>query len=250
MQKNKPFKFSTLIIITLISFGLLLMACGDDEPEEAATPPPADTPTAVPNTPTPEPEEDEAEAGAAEETDDAETEDEPKEANESEEASETEDADAPEEANEAEEADASTPADESSIDMRDALRLEVQEGNVLEIWIDDVEDLAAIDFQMNFDPSKMQVLDADAEKDGVQIQAGEAPPADFIAQNTVDNESGLIAYATVRLPPTEAFSGSGLVATITWEAEFSLDDVTLGTVLLGDSEGLPVTQQITNGANE
>ncbi len=224
MQKNKPFKFSTLIIIIVISFGLLLTACGDDEPEEAAAPPPADTPTAVPNTPTPEPEEGEIEASAAEETDDAETADEPKEANES------------------EEADASTPADESSIDMRDALRLEVQEGNVLEIWIDDVEDLAAIEFQMNFDPSKMQVLDADAEEDGVQIQAGEAPTADFIAQNTVDNESGLIAYATVRLPPTEAFSGSGLVATITWEAEFSLDDVTLGTVLLGDSEGLPIVQ--------
>jgi len=112
-----------------------------------------------------------------------------------------------------------------------------EDGKALEIWVDDVEDLAGIDLQLQFDPAQMQVVDADTEKEGVQLMTGTAPSPDFVAENLVDNQTGLVRYAAVRIPPSDSFSGSGVVAIINWEGEFNLDSVSLGEVKLADSDG-------------
>jgi hypothetical protein len=94
-----------------------------------------------------------------------------------------------------------------------------EEENALEVWVEDVSQFYALDVEIRFDASRFQVADADPDKEGVQIRPGEAPRPDFVAQNSVDNEAGVIHYVATQLGTDSAFSGSGLVATIVWQDE-------------------------------
>ena len=91
-------------------------------------------------------------------------------------------------------------------------------GQSSEIRVDNVIDLYALDIQIKFDPTRLRVADADAGADGVQIQPGRAPMPDFVAINSVDSEKGLIRYVATQLGEVTPFSGSGVVATISWQS--------------------------------
>lgn len=102
----------------------------------------------------------------------------------------------------------------------------------VDIRVEDVVNLFGFETVIYFDPAKVQVVDADPVKPGVQIEPGpflepDNPSAWFVV-NSVDNTSGEIRFAATRMAPLEGVSGSGVVATVTyWGALRGHSDIAL-----------------------
>jgi len=83
---------------------------------------------------------------------------------------------------------------------------------VVNVTIRGVTDLSAIDLQLAFDPSILQVVDADPSSPGtVEIQPGDVLSGTAPVMNQVDNTAGEIVY---EIFGTSDFSGDGIIATI------------------------------------
>jgi hypothetical protein len=79
--------------------------------------------------------------------------------------------------------------------------------------------LRGFDLTIRFDPSVVQVVDADPTRDGVQVLLGSQfrNQPNFVADNTVDNAAGLITFATVLLN-NNSVSGDVVLIEINWQA--------------------------------
>ncbi|HSH05825.1 MAG TPA: carboxypeptidase regulatory-like domain-containing protein [Anaerolineae bacterium] len=86
---------------------------------------------------------------------------------------------------------------------------------VVAIQSSDMSDLASIDGQINFDPTILQVIDADPNISGVQVAPGSCPDATNVFENNVDNTTGQINYSVIGF--TTVCNG-GNVALITFQA--------------------------------
>jgi hypothetical protein len=110
-----------------------------------------------------------------------------------------------------------------------------------DIFIDNVTGLWGAEIQLQFDPTLVQVQDADPGTEGVQIQAGSFPAPDFVAENEVDNAAGIVNYAVTQLAPKEPANGSGLLASITFQGVSQGNSVlTLSVVELTTNQGQPI----------
>lgn len=85
---------------------------------------------------------------------------------------------------------------------------------VIKIRIENVKDLYGAELHMKFDPSVVEVVDADPTKDGIQLMPGDFPKPEFVALNRADNKVGTIDYALTQLNPTPPANGSGTVVSI------------------------------------
>jgi hypothetical protein len=88
----------------------------------------------------------------------------------------------------------------------------------VDVMIEDVNDLYGAALEISFDPALLEVVDADADTDGIQIGKGDCPVPDFVLNNTADNGTGVINYDVISLAPTPPCDGGGLVAQITFRA--------------------------------
>lgn len=118
----------------------------------------------------------------------------------------------------------------------------VKVGDTFEVRIEvsDASRVYAAEIQVSFDPSHLQVVDADSAAEGVQLIAGPFlnPGEGFLAINTADNSLGVIQYALTLLAPAQPVHGSGLLATITFQAlESGQTNVVVEEVLLSSEEG-------------
>ena len=96
----------------------------------------------------------------------------------------------------------------SDVDVDDTITVDVR--------IEDVTDLYGVDVRLSFDPTLLEVQDADGNPtNGVQIQGGSFPAPNFVVKNEADNSAGTIWYAVSQMNPTEPVSGSGVAASIT-----------------------------------
>ena len=92
-----------------------------------------------------------------------------------------------------------------------------------DLQVVDVYNVYGIDVTITFDPTLIKVIDADAERPGVQILPG--PLFDdrlyYVAENrvTVDEEAGVgtIRFVATLLSPAPPISGSGTIASIPYE---------------------------------
>jgi hypothetical protein len=113
------------------------------------------------------------------------------------------------------------------------------------VKLSDVADLYAIDLVLSYPPGKVQVVDADPLRAGIQSTPGDCPaavmPQGLIILNQADNGSGHLSYAVTQLSPTPPFSGSCDVLHIHFLA---LDGPTAGlvfdSVTLADMEGAEI----------
>ena len=83
------------------------------------------------------------------------------------------------------------------------------------IRMDNVTHLYGVEVHLTFDPTYLEIQDADPDKAGVQLQTGSFPAPDFVVQNQADNVQGTIDYAVSQLAPREPIDGGGVLATIT-----------------------------------
>jgi hypothetical protein len=88
----------------------------------------------------------------------------------------------------------------------------------MHVAVQEVSDLYSVRLQLAFDPTVVQVLDADPRESapGVQILPGDFldPVNSFVLVNEVDNEVGTIEFVVTQLRPASARSGGGVLATL------------------------------------
>ena len=116
----------------------------------------------------------------------------------------------------------------------------------VEIWVQDVEALYAGGFLLDFDPSVVQVQDANPFQDGVQIESGSWLERQLELANSVDNTAGEVDFAVTQSHPEMGKDGSGILARITFVglAE-GISALEFGRVELGDDQGsiIPASTQ-------
>jgi hypothetical protein len=124
----------------------------------------------------------------------------------------------------------------------------VGEVTTVNVVIQDVSNLYGVQIRFSFAPNLLQVIDADPVKDDVQITPGSCPSPDFIVQHTVSNTLGTVAYSATSLNPTPPCSGSGVVASIQFQALTDGDsDIHFTEWILADSDGEPIPAAALDG---
>lgn len=127
-------------------------------------------------------------------------------------------------------------------------QLKVGEMGNVQILIENVTNLMGLEIELQFGPNIIQIQDTDPNKEGIQIQSGDFLSPDFVKSNVADNTTGIISYVLVQVPPTPPVSGSGVLATITFQAVAQgSSNLTLSIVKLADSEARPISATIQSG---
>jgi len=115
------------------------------------------------------------------------------------------------------------------------------------IRLDNVAGLAGVELQVAYDPAIFEVQDADPGKDGVQATWGTFLKPDLVAQNLAEPARGKMGLAAVQLPPSQAVSGSGVLATIAFKARLAgSSPLTFDLVNLSTSSGTPIEYVLQN----
>ncbi|HDQ74171.1 MAG TPA: hypothetical protein ENN19_19065 [Chloroflexi bacterium] len=124
--------------------------------------------------------------------------------------------------------------------------IEVGQSGIVEIYLDHVVDLYGLQIRLTFDPDVLQVEDANAEEEGVQVTPGQIPATDFVAVNRADNERGMIEYVVTQLAPRDPVTGSGAVAVVHFQGlTIGTSNLNIEQALLSDKDGqaIPVSTQ-------
>jgi len=117
-------------------------------------------------------------------------------------------------------------------------RIQVSKETTVDLTVEQVTELYGAQIIIRFDPTVLEVVDADPAKEGVQVQPGTLPSPDFIVQNMADNQAGTIDYALTSLPPSKPSSGDGVIAHITFRAKkAAVSQLILEQALLADTAG-------------
>lgn len=98
----------------------------------------------------------------------------------------------------------------------EAATLEVGAGQMvlLNLVLEDATEVYGIDLRANFDPAAVEVVDADAQREGIQMIPGPFLKPDFMVRNVVDNTAGTLRYVITQVNPTEPASGAGVVLSL------------------------------------
>ncbi len=89
----------------------------------------------------------------------------------------------------------------------------------LDIWLEKAQDVYGIDVRLTFDPAVVEVVDADADQDGIQMLPGVFPRPNFLMRNEADNQAGTLQYACTQVNPAAPVFGSGVVFSIQWRGK-------------------------------
>ena len=121
----------------------------------------------------------------------------------------------------------------------------------VEILFENVQDLYGLEVHLTFDPTLVEVVDADATRTGVQITGADWLKDAFIAANQVDNASGKIDFGATLLNPASPVNGSKAVATITFKAkQDGIAPLTIDTAILATRDGGVIESQLQDGQIE
>jgi hypothetical protein len=134
----------------------------------------------------------------------------------------------------------------------DPATLEIGQGQIatLNIVLENASEVYAIDVRLKFDPTVLEVVDADPAKEGVQAMPGVFPKPDYVARNTVDNQAGTLMYVITQMNPTLPANGRGTVITLQVRGKASgrSSPVTVESVGIADRLGNLLAASTENGA--
>lgn len=117
-------------------------------------------------------------------------------------------------------------------------RVVVGQEVAVEVMVKHAPTIYGADVRLAFDPSLLEVVDADETIDGVQLEPGEFidPGHSFFLQHKADNEAGTIDYALTLLHPAPPAEGNGPLLRVTFRARAE------GQATISIEEGLFGTQ--------
>jgi hypothetical protein len=102
-------------------------------------------------------------------------------------------------------------------------QVEVGDLVIVTVNVKDASELYGADIGVTFDPSVVEVVDADPVRYGVQVAAGTfldtTEPNGILAMSVANNSTGTIRYAASLMSPSPAAQGSGPLCTITFRAK-------------------------------
>lgn len=111
-------------------------------------------------------------------------------------------------------------------------------------WIENVETLYGMELWFEFDTARLTLLDAEPEHEGLQITPGDFLQPDFVLHNEGWMEDGRIVLVVTQISPREPVSGSGILATLHFEAtQFGPANITWQEVLLASPHGEQIPVQ-------
>jgi hypothetical protein len=125
----------------------------------------------------------------------------------------------------------------------DPSSLDLAPGDVktVDVRVKNVTGLAGAEVHLTYDPALLEVVDADAEVDGVQIAHGDFLSPDFVVQNSADGTAGTVDYAIACMSLDNAVSGDGVLARITFRGlSKGKTTIAVQSVLLADKDGKPI----------
>lgn len=123
---------------------------------------------------------------------------------------------------------------------------------VIQFRLNDVVDLYGADVRVAYDPSILDVVDANPNSPGVQIAPGTLPDVSggngLIQVNDVDVGAGAISYAAVLLSPADPQSGDGPIASATFRGKADgTSQITFTSVLLSDQNASQIHADLVGG---
>ncbi len=121
--------------------------------------------------------------------------------------------------------------------------LSVGEEATIEVTLEGVRDLYAAELHLRLDPTRVEVVDADAGTAGAQLEPGELLSGQdgYVVQNRWDADAGRLDYAVTLLAPSPPVSGGGVLARFTIHAlAEGVIPVKVADVRLADANGAPV----------
>jgi hypothetical protein len=116
------------------------------------------------------------------------------------------------------------------------------------IKVTNVTNLAAVQLELSYDPTVIQVIDADAARPGVQVRVDAAFSTGFIAQNEVDTTHGIVKFAATLLGGAKIDGDSGLIAVDWTPQNEGSTALTLGNVILASTAGQAISHNLADGA--
>ena len=130
----------------------------------------------------------------------------------------------------------------------ETLALAPGDTGTLEIRLEEIAQLVGVEVHLTFDPSLLEVTDADPAADGAQIAHGDFISPDFVVQNVADPSAGTIDYAIACMSLDDAGSGSGLLARINFNVLAEGEtEIKIRSTILGDVEGQAIPVEIGPG---
>ncbi|MCL4296486.1 MAG: N-acetylmuramoyl-L-alanine amidase [Anaerolineae bacterium] len=112
-----------------------------------------------------------------------------------------------------------------------------------------VTNMLAVQLQLRYNPSQAQVIDADPARAGIQVIAGSIFSTGFIAQNSVDTNTGVISFAATLL--SGAINGNAELIRVNWQpVAAGSAPLSLENVILVNAAGQPISFTAQNGQLE
>ena len=118
----------------------------------------------------------------------------------------------------------------------------------VQLVVENVINLYGLEFQLRYDPVILEVIDADPELAGTQIEQGEFLSPDFVVRNEVDVGAGTIWYAVTQLNPRPPVNGSGTVLTVRFRAKaLGVSMLDIDYAQLVSPKGLQIDAEVSGG---
>jgi hypothetical protein len=123
----------------------------------------------------------------------------------------------------------------------DPVLLEIGEGQVetLQIVLVNAKNIYGIDLQAAFDPTVVQVVDADPKQKGIQMTSGVFLKPDYAVRNIADNKTGMLRYVITQVKPTLPANGKGIVLSIQFRGKVAdtSTKLTIKSAVIADLRG-------------
>lgn len=97
--------------------------------------------------------------------------------------------------------------------------INVDQTTTVAMYVQNVQNLYGYQAALSFNPTILEVVDADASKPGVQVALGNFLSPDFVQQNNADNSLGAIVCVVSQMAPSVPVNGSGVLFTITFRSK-------------------------------
>lgn len=121
----------------------------------------------------------------------------------------------------------------------------------VEIGIDYATDIYGAQVELSFDPTKLEVVDADDYSPGTQIEDGDLLQPDTTIRNKADNNNGTIEYAISLQGEKPGVNGSGILARIHFRAiGAGVSPISVTNALLSTPDAQPIDVVVSAGQVE
>lgn len=127
----------------------------------------------------------------------------------------------------------------------------IEVGQTVTVYVDvtGITNLFAVELHLGFDPTILEVIDADAGTAGIQVGHGDFLKVEFVAQNAADNAAGKIDYAVTQMGSEPGKNGDGKLAVITFRGKAAgSSSVTINQVLNSDPTATEIVASVNNGS--